>query len=133
VDEAGTDFRNAAGEAVQLLPPLVMVLLPCVEVEGMLEAVFKGVISSSLKAKDGGRVGVTTELGAEKSTSHGELRTFHTTTITFCCYSAATSDFDPRLFFSQELQPAYCMIRRKGSIASRSRLITAIPGSLPRR
>jgi hypothetical protein len=56
VDEAGTDFQNAAGEAVQLLPPLVMMLLPCVEVEGMLEAVFKGVISSSLKAKDGGRV-----------------------------------------------------------------------------
>lgn len=132
MDEAGTGFQNAAGEAVQLLPPLGMVLLPCVEVKGMQEAVFKGVISSSLKAKDGGRVGVTTELGAEKSTSHGELRTFHTT-ITFCCCFAATSDFDPRLFFSQELQPAYCMIRRKGSIASRSRLITAIPGSLLRR
>jgi hypothetical protein len=33
VDEAGTGFQNAAGEAVQLLPPLGMVLLPCVEVK----------------------------------------------------------------------------------------------------
>jgi hypothetical protein len=44
-----------------------MVLLPCVEVEGIQEAVFKGVIPSSLKVKDGGRVArgqaVTTELG----------------------------------------------------------------------
>jgi hypothetical protein len=65
VDEAGTGFQNAAGEAVQFLSPLAMVLLPRVEVDGMQEAVFKGVISSSLKVKDGGRQGsgYTTELG----------------------------------------------------------------------